>query len=64
VNFGAPMNDYRSVVAHGGIPDFTGGELAALKSPDQALKLLKETTKALIRHALSEPQLIVDLRDC
>ncbi len=57
------MYAYRSVVAHGGMPDFTG-ELAALKSPKQALKLLKETTKALIRHTLSEPQLIVDLREC
>ena len=58
------MYAYRSAVAHGGIPNFTRGDLAGLKSPNQALKLLKESTKALIRHALSEPQLIVDLRDC
>lgn len=58
------MYAYRSAVAHGGVPDFTDKDLAALKSPEQALKLLKETIKALIRHALNEPQLILDLREC
>jgi hypothetical protein len=57
------MYSYRSVIAHGGIPDFKK-DLAALKSPKRALQLLKETTKALIRHALREPHLIVDLREC
>lgn len=58
------MYKYRSAITHGGMPDFTRGDLAVLMSPRQALKLLKETTKALIRHTLSEPQLILDLRQC
>lgn len=58
------MYAYRSVIAHGGIPDFTRGDLVALKSPALALNLLRETTKALIRHALTEPQLVSDLREC
>lgn len=57
------MYAYRSVIAHGGRPDFTR-DLAVLMNPQQALKLLKETAKALIRHTLNEPQLIVDLREC
>lgn len=57
------MYSYRSIIAHGGIPDFNR-DLTALKSPQRALKLIKETTKAQIRHTLSEPQLIVDLREC
>jgi len=55
---------YRSNLAHGGKPDFTRGELAALAGPEQALLLVKETVKAVVRHALIEPQLLVNLRDC
>ena len=57
------MYKYRSEIAHGGVPQFTG-ELAILKSHHSALKLLTETTKAIIRHSLVEPRLIVDLREC
>lgn len=57
------MYDYRSRVAHG-----DGFELVetlkVLKSPDDALKLVRETVKAVIRQLLSEPQLLRDLRDC
>jgi len=57
------MYRYRSQLAHGGAPDFAG-ELATLGSQKKALKLLNETVKAVIRQALTEPQLVVDLRDC
>lgn len=57
------MYAYRSKVADGGMPDFKK-DLAVLKSPKHALSLLKETTKALIKHTLREPQLIRDLREC
>ena len=57
----AKMYHYRSLVAHGGDPEFAG-DLSLLKSQGTALALIKETVKAVIRHALSEPQLLIDLR--
>jgi hypothetical protein len=38
--------------------------LGVLGSNDNALKLVKQTAKALIRQALIEPQLLADLSDC
>jgi hypothetical protein len=58
------MYSYRSMIAHGSTANFSTGELALLKSPVQALNLLRQTTKAVARHALVELQLIVDLKDC
>lgn len=57
------MYDYRSLLAHGGVPEFTGN-LTMLRSHQGALKLIKETVKAVIRQALAEPQLLIDLREC
>lgn len=57
------MYAYRSQLAHGLSPRFTG-DLQLLVDHDTALQLVKETTKAVIRQALSEPQLLLDLRDC
>ena len=57
------LYSYRSRVAHGGEPDFDG-ELSVLKNKETALKIVKETTKAVIRQALLEPQLLLDLREC
>ena len=57
------MYSYRSCLAHGGEPDFKK-ELHLLVDVDSALKLLKQTLKGVLRQALTEPQLIVDLRDC
>jgi hypothetical protein len=57
------MYAYRSDVAHGNEPDFKK-RLALLKDHAHALRLLKETTKAIVRHGLDEPQLLVDLREC
>ncbi len=57
------MYSYRSCLAHGGDPDFKK-ELHALVDSDSALRLLKQTVKAVLRQALLEPQLILDLRNC
>ena len=54
---------YRSNVAHGGTPDFSK-ELRLLVNHESALQLVKETVKAVIRQALNEPQLLLDLKDC
>lgn len=57
------MYDYRSAIAHGGNADFSG-DLKLLKGPSEALALVRETVKAVIRQALIEPQLLRDLREC
>jgi hypothetical protein len=57
------MYEYRSLVAHGGTPNFAG-KLALLKNHDMALTLIKDTVKAVMRQTLAEPQLLVDLREC
>lgn len=57
------MYECRSLIAHGGKPDFSKG-LRLLGTYDRALYLVKETTKAVIVQALREPQLLVDLRNC
>ncbi len=57
------MYTYRSLLAHGAEASFTG-ELQILGSHDRALRLIRETVKSIIRQALEEPQLLVDLREC
>jgi len=57
------MYTYRSALAHGGAPTFDG-DLQTLRNPGNALNLLKETVKAVIRQTLTEPQLLVDLKEC
>lgn len=57
------MYSYRSNLAHGGSPDFNG-DLQLLGSHQQVLTLVKETVKAIIRQALIEPRLLLDLREC
>ena len=39
-------------------------KLAVLRNAATALDLVRETTKAVIREALAEPQLVIDLREC
>jgi hypothetical protein len=58
------MYYYRSKLAHGGNVDFTDGKLRVLGSHERALKLLIETVKATMRHALDDPRLLIDLREC
>jgi hypothetical protein len=57
------MYTYRSALAHGGQPTFDG-DLRKLGSHENALKLVKHAVKAVIRQALVEPQLLLDLKDC
>lgn len=57
------MYAYRSLLAHGGSADF-GGEFKHLANHELALRLIKETVKAVVRQALIEPRLVLDLRDC
>lgn len=57
------MYSYRSRVAHGELPTFTG-ELQLLRDHDTALALIKGTVKAVMRQTLTEPQLVIDLREC
>jgi hypothetical protein len=57
------MYAYRSAVAHGGTPDFNS-LLSVLRNHATALRLLQETAKAVVRYALEEPLLVLDLRDC
>jgi hypothetical protein len=57
------MYSYRSDLAHGGTPDFAK-DLKVLGDHHRALSLLKQTVKSVLRHALIEPQLILDLRNC
>lgn len=59
----AKMYNYRNLLAQGATPTFDG-DLAILASHAQALGLLKRTLKAVVRQALVEPQLLLDLKDC
>jgi hypothetical protein len=57
------MYAYRSLLAHGSAPAFTG-DLQVLRSHEHALRLVKETVKSIIRQALEEPRLLRDLKEC
>jgi len=58
----AKMYNYRNCLAEGTTPTFEG-DLAILASHAQALGLLKRTVKAIVRQALIEPQLLLDLKE-
>jgi hypothetical protein len=53
---------YRSLIAHGGIADFTSAELKALKGASETKTFLDRAVKSIIRIAMKEPQLISDLQ--
>ncbi|MEQ1760779.1 MAG: hypothetical protein ABL986_20925 [Vicinamibacterales bacterium] len=57
------MYAYRSAAAHGDKPDFKK-DLKVLKSANDASALLQDAVKAVLRHALAEPQLMLDLKRC
>ncbi len=59
----AKMYEMRSAIAHGDTPDFKKS-LKSLKDRTSARALLIRTVRAIARHALLEPQLVVDLREC
>lgn len=54
---------YRSRIAHGVRPDFTG-DLQILKNSDYTHKTIKDITKLVVQQALHEPQLMTDLKNC
>jgi hypothetical protein len=56
------MYNYRHSLAQGSTPIFEG-DLAVLGSHAHAVGLLKRTVKAILRQALVEPQLLLDLKD-
>jgi len=58
------MYSYGSSIAHGDHFDFKQKRFDLLKSHRHALKLINETTKAVLRQALEEPRLVVDLKNC
>jgi hypothetical protein len=60
----AALYKYRSAMAHGGVSDFSNGDLKVLKDAKNADLFLKEVVKSLLRHSLKEPQLYRDLRNC
>lgn len=62
--FWEAMYHCRSKIAHGGDVDFSSAKLKPLGNLEIVMKILIETVKAIIRHALDEPQLLRDLRNC
>ncbi len=58
------LYSYRSKIAHGSNADFSSGDLSTLHGADRALAFLREATLAVVRQALSEPELLADLREC
>jgi hypothetical protein len=52
---------YRSCIAHGGNADFQS-TLQILKTADTSKTFLETSVKRLVRHALVEPELVLDLR--
>lgn len=56
------LYDYRSTIAHGGIPDFKKKPLSSLRSREVAIDFLEDATRRLVRHALNEPELIDALK--
>lgn len=57
------LYDFRSRIAHGGKIDFTK-EFKILTSSFTVQEFLSKFLKTLLRNALSEPQLYIDLKEC
>lgn len=57
------MYGLRSAIAHGDTPDFKK-QFKDLKDRTNARSLLIRAVRAIARHALLEPQLVSDLREC
>lgn len=57
------LYSYRSALAHGCKPDFKR-KFRKLKDSSTVISFLNDATKALLRHALKEPQLMLDLQAC
>ena len=63
-NVWSSLYEYRSVLAHGGTPDFSRGKLKQLPSEQAVISFLQMACRRLLRHALLEPLLCADLKDC
>jgi hypothetical protein len=57
------LYSYRSAIAHGRTPTFDG-DLQVLKDEETAVTFLDNAAKTLLRHALQEPKLVLDLQFC
>ena len=57
------LYDYRSSIAHGGLPSFEK-DLQMLNSRHAVVQFLRYATKSLLRYALEEPQMYADLKKC
>jgi hypothetical protein len=54
----------RSLLAHGAKPDFSIGELQALKDLPTVDAFIQKVTARVMRQAVYEPELLTDLRNC
>lgn len=57
------LYDLRSRIAHGGQLDFKNS-LKVLKDLNLSTEFLRQITRRILRHALIEPELMLDLRHC
>lgn len=58
------LYDYRSVLAHGGSPDFGSGKLSRLKDEETVITFLQTACRRLLCQAVEEPLLFLDLKEC
>mgnify|MGYP007065722966 CR=1 FL=1 len=58
------LYELRNVIAHGGSPQFAGEKLSKIGGFAVALDYALDALRALLRHALQEPELIDDLSKC
>ncbi len=56
------LYEYRSCIAHGNHIDFTKGKLKILRNSDTAFEFLNAATRALLVHAIIEPDVINGLK--
>jgi hypothetical protein len=58
------LYEYRSCIAHGTTPDFKSGALKVLGNREAIHCFVTEALKLLLLQILTEPQLILDLKEC
>jgi len=58
------LYELRSIIAHGGKPDFTKNRLRDLRSGYAAYQFVRAALKRLIIQTFHEPQLVNDLKAC
>jgi hypothetical protein len=55
------LYEYRSKIAHGDLPDFSG-RLQLLTDQTTAVRFLEDAVRQIVRHALDEPELVDALK--